>query len=478
MKKSVISVIGSTATGKSDLAVHLAKLFKGEVINADSMQVYKGLDVITNKISESDKRGVNHHLMSFLDRDKEYAIPHFMADSTSLINSMAENDILPVVAGGTHYYIHHLLFANKLIKNESPASRSLPDVPSPSYVDIISVLSENDQKLAMKLPEINEADYEASDERGVPLYARLHSILSQIDPPAASRWHIRDFRKVKRSLEIIWEHGKRRSDIENEQKAQQDDSLLQTRYKNLVFWVYTDPEVLSKRLERRVEKMTEQGLLNEIEEMRALENEFRVGGEQDYTRGIFQAIGYKEFDAYFKATNSQDRDVAFKNGLELMKIATRQYATKQLKWIQNKLIPEILAHQEGAQKVGNPSSVYVYMVDSSDISQWDERVTKPASEILEKFLKDDTLPDPRSYSETANKLFAKQSLQAVSNAERGYRKVICEVCTTDPHNPVMLGEGLEYENHLRSKAHKAKTRPKATRPSEAEIARLRALKNR
>lgn len=94
------------------------------------------------------------------------------------------------------------------------------------------------------------------------------------------------------------------------------------------------------------------------------------------------------------------------------------------------------------------------------------------------FLKGDSLPDPRSYSETANKLFAKQSLQAVSNAERGYRKVICEVCTTDPHNPVMLGEGLEYENHLGSKAHKSKTRPKATRPSDAEIARLRALKNR
>ena len=98
---------------------------------------------------------------------------------------------------------------------------------------------------------------------------------------------------------------------------------------------------------------------------------------------LTSVLGYKEFDAYFKATNSQDRDVAFKNGLELMKIATRQYATKQLKWIQNKLIPEILAHQDSSRRVGNPSSVYVYMVDSSDISQWDERVTKPASEILE-----------------------------------------------------------------------------------------------
>ena len=84
---SCVTVIGSTATGKSDLAVRLAKNCNGQVINADSMQVYKGLDIITNKISDNEKLGIKHHLMSFLDKDKEYSIPQFQQDAHKLVRT-------------------------------------------------------------------------------------------------------------------------------------------------------------------------------------------------------------------------------------------------------------------------------------------------------------------------------------------------------------------------------------------------------
>ncbi|EOR00202.1 hypothetical protein J056_001088 [Wallemia ichthyophaga EXF-994] len=480
-KKKLITIIGSTATGKSDLAVQLAKYRDGHVLNADSIQVYKGLDVISNKISESEQDSVKHHMMSFLDKDKEYSIPQFIADSGYLVDKLSAQKTLPVVAGGTHYYIHHLIFQNNLIKTDdiSDKPHSLTTNPHADFYSMISPLSSSDKDLIMALPSIKESQYTNVDSSNTPLYSHLHRILSLIDPVTASRWHLRDFRKVKRSLDIIWENGRKRSDIEQEQKASKSiDALSQTKYKNLVFWVYTDPDTLSKRLERRVEKMTEQGLLNEIEELRALENAFISNGQQDYTRGLFQAIGYKEFDAYFKATTEKERDEAFKQGLELMKIGTRRYAMKQLKWIQNKLLPEIVAHQKSASSDGVPSSIDIYMVDSSDISRWDEMVVHPAKDILDKFLNDEPLPDPKSYSEVAERLFSKESKLAASNAETGYRKITCGVCTNDPHNPIVLNEGMEYENHLSSKAHKAKTRKPTTKPTQEEIERLRKLKNR
>ncbi|TIA73430.1 hypothetical protein E3P77_01166 [Wallemia ichthyophaga] len=511
-KKKLITIIGSTATGKSDLAVQLAKYRDGHVLNADSIQVYKGLDVISNKISESEQDSVKHHMMSFLDKDKEYSIPQFIADSGYLVDKLSAQKTLPVVAGGTHYYIHHLIFQNNLIKTDeiSDKPHSLTANPHADFYSMISPLSSSDKDLIMALPSIKESQYTNVDSSNTPLYSHLHRILSLIDPVTASRWHLRDFRKVKRSLDIIWENGRKRSDIEQEQKASKSiDALSQTKYKNLVFWVYTDPDTLSKRLERRVEKMTEvcvllvgstcltrapkQGLLNEIEELRALENAFISNGQQDYTRGLFQAIGYKEFDAYFKATTEKERDEAFKQGLELMKIGTRRYAMKQLKWIQNKLLPEIVAHQKSASSDGVPSSIDIYMVDSSDISRWDEMVVHPAKDILDselecgnkfeltkstEFLNDEPLPDPKSYSEVAERLFSKESKLAASNAETGYRKITCGVCTNDPHNPIVLNEGMEYENHLSSKAHKAKTRKPTTKPTQEEIERLRKLKNR
>lgn len=261
-KSKLISIIGSTATGKSDLAVLLAKYKDGQVINADSIQVYKGLDIISNKVSDSEQQSVKHHLMSFLDKDKEYSIPQFIADSGYLIDKLSAHNTLPVVAGGTHYYIHHLLFQNKLIKTDDLSAKphSLSTNPHPDFYDLISPLSSSDKGVIMGLPSIKESQYTDVDSHNTPLYSHLHRILSLIDPVTASRWHIKDFRKVRRSLEIIWENGKKRSDIELEQKASKSsDTLSQTKYKNLVFWVYTDPDTLSKRLERRVEKMTEVG---------------------------------------------------------------------------------------------------------------------------------------------------------------------------------------------------------------------------
>lgn len=208
----------------------------------------------------------------------------------------------------------------------------------------------------------------------------LYELLLALDPESAARWHWRDIRKVRRALEIVWE-GRTWADVRRAQEENASSGETGARFRTLVFWLFAEKPVLDERLDKRVDKMldvgrdrrfrsgscadlaslaSQLGLLDEIQSLWSLANAAGPGALTDYSKGIYQTIGYKEFEPFLSARASSaasganpdaapldSADPLFANGLELMKVATRQYAKRQVKWITGKLLPEVRKQEEG-----------------------------------------------------------------------------------------------------------------------------------
>lgn len=288
----MLAVVGSTGTGKSQLAVELAELVRSgglpsvgaEVISADSMQTYRGLDVITNKAPRHEMRDVPHHLLSFLEPGQEYDITQFRADAQRLCAEMHACSTLPVLVGGTTYYIQHLLFPGRLVSAEAPDA-GVGEVASPAeraaLEQRVAQLPAEQQALWASLRGAPSA---APPDAGMPLWQLLHAL----DPQSASRWHYNDHRKVYRSLRILHDTGRSQSHWvqAQEQREASDPATGAGAAPRLLFWVHSERQVLAERLDRRIHRMVDRGLLDEIRELRRI-----AGSSPDYTRGIFQAIG-------------------------------------------------------------------------------------------------------------------------------------------------------------------------------------------
>ncbi|GAA5868975.1 hypothetical protein JCM3774_002437 [Rhodotorula dairenensis] len=464
-KPPLIAVIGTTGVGKTDLGVELALALKSKhleptsslrdddksprpaeahVINHDSMQCYRGLDTITNKATEDEMRGVPHHLMGFLEPGEEWSVNDFLRDALAKIDELEQANILPICVGGTSYYLQHLIFPNQLVGDNPaqascsrPASRTPAPAPSsssepPTHPDVrtladtehfpqplrdaISSLSPELLSLFLAVPALPDISTPDSFPPSFPLHVlpprlrspttltpALYRLLSEVDPKSAERWHWRDIRKVHRALDIVWQ-GKRWEDVVLEQNAQPSEG---PRFRTLIFWLFAENESLHPRLDRRVDKMIERGLLDEIDELWQIAN--RPGAEPtNYSKGIYQSIGYKEFEPYLSRkhrdptrTVESDPELRrlFEQGLQEMKSSTRQYAKRQVKWIKTKLLPAVRATGDG--------EVEVFLLDASDLGRWQDNVGKPAVDILTSFLNEtQPLPSPESLSETAAKHLA------------------------------------------------------------------------
>ncbi|KIO32493.1 hypothetical protein M407DRAFT_213578 [Tulasnella calospora MUT 4182] len=336
--KPLVAIIGTTGTGKSQLGIELALAlqrqssspsgldfgrWKGaKVINADAMQVYRGLDIVTNKVTEEEKQGVEHLLMDFKDPNEEYFVSQWVKDAMKEIEQCHEQDQLPIVVGGTTYWIQHLIFPNRL-----------PEL-SPAIAAALSDLPDDLKQLYSNLPDRSQSEA-CSDETAFA----LHTLLCKLDPPMGGRWHWRDTRKVLRSIEIVKESGQRASDV----NSSQDEIVgMARRFPTLVYWLYAKPELLNPRLDARVDKMAQRGMLDEIVSMRKEVTGSSEGPDSldlDYTRGIFQTIGFKEFHDYLSTPNPSSD--LLNHSVEQMKHGTRKYAQRQVRWIQSKLLPAI-----------------------------------------------------------------------------------------------------------------------------------------
>jgi tRNA dimethylallyltransferase len=280
-KHPVVAVVGPTATGKTALGVSLAQHFSGEVISCDSMQIYKGLDVGTAKVTPEETCGIPHHGVDILTPDKTFSVADFTAMAAELEQQISARGHLPILVGGTGLYVQSFLYGVRFAEEKAPAGLR--------------------EQLAAELAE----------KGGAAMYEQL----KQADPEAAAAIHPNNQVRVLRALEHYRATGKKLS----EQKA---DSLPPERpYRSLVLGLdFPDRADLYRRIDLRVDKMQDAGILQEAEYVWQNRETFRTAA---------QAIGYKEFFPYFEGTATLDACT------EKLKQASRNYAKRQLTWFRH-----------------------------------------------------------------------------------------------------------------------------------------------
>ncbi|PBP24175.1 tRNA isopentenyltransferase [Diplocarpon rosae] len=426
----LIVILGATGTGKSQLAVDVAKRFNGEIINGDAIQMYEGLPIITNKITTEEQQGVPHHLLGFIaPEDEPWRVGLFKKKAGEIIREIRSRGRLPILVGGTHYYTQSLLFAETLVEE----ARSDEEHEHSGFAN---------QEIAEKFP-ILEGPTEVMMER-----------LKQVDPVMADRWHPKDRRKIRRSLEIFLLTGKKASDLYTEQhhrrslntKSEDDGSkdLLVDRKSSLLFWVHADSEILKARLDKRVDTMIELGLLGEVKTMeRFLHAQAEIGVEIDRTRGIWVSIGWKEFEPYLRALDSETCSPAevqksYELSVEQTKAATRQYAKRQVRWIRLKLIPALLK---------DDTLDRLYLLDGSNAAQFAAAVSQPAIEITEKFLDGSKLMPPHELCDAAAHFL--RSVTEKDETEEVHIRQECDICH------VVALNSIQWKSHINSRRHRA-----------------------
>jgi len=283
-KPKFVAIVGPTATGKSSLALELAKYFKGEIISADSRQVYRGLDIGTAKPSVEDRRLVPHHLVDILHPDQEYSAGLFRRHADAVIQELHKRRTPTFVVGGTGLYLKAL-------------TRGLFQVPAGS-------------------PELRMALYKRAEKNGSE---SLHQELQRADPEAASRIYPRDKFRIIRALEVYNLTQKPISQL------QKEHGFLETPYEVMKVGLHCERGELYRRIEIRVEKMMEMGWVDEV---RSLLN-------RGYAPNLksLQSLGYKNILSYIMG------DVKFDEAVRLIKRDTRRYAKRQITWF--KADPEI-----------------------------------------------------------------------------------------------------------------------------------------
>lgn len=275
-KQFVVVICGPTASGKTALSVELAKELDAEIISADSMQIYKGMDIATAKPSISERDGIPHHLMDFLDPCEAFSVADYVRLAREKISDIAARGKLPMIVGGTGLYISSLI--NNIQFEES----------------------ECDYAYREQLRQL-------AAEKG---NGYLMDMLKEIDPETAASLHENNQSRVIRALEVYKITGKTMSQTQKESRA------VPSPYEPCMIALDYDRSQLYDRINRRVDIMLEEGLL---EEARAFYS------REDYPTAA-QAIGYKELLPYLKGSEELDTCV------EKLKQETRKYAKRQLTW--------------------------------------------------------------------------------------------------------------------------------------------------
>ncbi len=287
----IIVVAGPTASGKTDLAVALAKRFDGEVISADSMQVYRGMDVGTAKATPEERDGIPHHMLDVADPRESYSVARYVEEADQVLWDILARGKTAVVAGGTGLYVDALIRGNAFAPCPSTGAR--------------------------------EALEREAEEKGMEFMLRK---LAAVDPDSAGRLHLSDRKRILRALEVYEETG------ETITAHNLATKQIPDRYEP--FWIgldFHEREELNRRIDRRVDIMLEKGLLEEI---RGLLDQ---GVPRDCT--AMQAIGYKEFLPVLDGAASLDEAAA------LVKRESRRYAKRQRTWFRrNEKIHWILRH--------------------------------------------------------------------------------------------------------------------------------------
>ncbi len=274
-KKTVLFIVGTTAIGKTALALKLARKIKGEIISCDSMQIYKGMDILSQSPKPSETKKVRYHLVRFLNPSKEYSAGSFRKRAASLIEEIIDRKNIPIIAGGTGLYVKGL-------------------------VDGLFPTPEADLKFRLDM-----FDYAA--RRG---NKRLYKKLEKIDPLSASTIHPNNVRRVVRALEICHSTGRTMTELKKGTKGIAD------KYRIKIFGLKAPREEVYSNVNARVDKMFASGVVNEVKKL----------SRKPLSKTAKAALGFKEIVGYLNNEYSLDE------AKELMKRNTRRFAKRQLTW--------------------------------------------------------------------------------------------------------------------------------------------------
>lgn len=278
MAKKLVVICGPTASGKTALSVELAKTLNGEIVSADSMQIYRRMDIGTAKPTEEEKQGIPHHMLDVVDPGESYSVSRYAEEAGACVDDIFSRGKLPIVCGGTGLYIDGLIRGTAF---------------QPCGTD-------------SGLREALEAEWET---RGAQA---MMEELTAVDPETAMRLHLNDKRRILRALEIFRSTGETATVHNARTKA------VPPRYDAVMIGLNTEPrDILYGRIDRRVDIMLQRGLQ---EEVRTLLEEGLLKGT------AAQAIGYKELLAYFRG------ELTLEQAAGLIRQKSRNYAKRQLTW--------------------------------------------------------------------------------------------------------------------------------------------------
>lgn len=278
MKQPLIILTGPTAVGKTELSIRLAKAVNGEIISADSMQVYRYMDVGTAKITAEEMQGVPHHLIDVLEPSEDFNVFLFKEMAEKALENIYKKGKIPVVTGGTGFYIQALLYD----------------------INFDDTDADSDFRTEM---------YRLAEEKGNEY---VHGLLKEVDPVSASEIHFNNIKRVIRALEYHNQTGKKISEHNEEQRQNESP------YNFLYLVLNDDREKLYERINKRVDLMFENGLTKEVDRL------IEMGCHLDMTS--MKAIGYREFFDYY------DGNADLSMVRENIKTDTRHFAKRQLTW--------------------------------------------------------------------------------------------------------------------------------------------------
>ncbi len=277
-KEPLIILTGPTAVGKTKLSISLAKAIDGEIISADSMQVYRGMDIGSAKIKKEEMQGVPHYLIDVLEPQEEFHVVKFQQMAKEAMQKIRAKGKIPIVVGGTGFYIQALLY------------------------DIDFTENEKDDAYRRQLEQL-------AKEKGA---AYLHDMLRQVDEKSAEEIHENNVKRVIRALEFYHQTGKKISEHNEEERGKESP------YDFCYFVLNDERQKLYERIDRRIDEMVEEGLIEEVCTLKA----------QGFTRDMvsMQGLGYKEILDYL------DGKTTLEEAIYILKRDTRHFAKRQITW--------------------------------------------------------------------------------------------------------------------------------------------------
>lgn len=278
MKKDIFILSGPTAVGKTDISINLAKRLNGEIISADSMQIYKHMDIGSAKICQQEMKGIKHHLIDFVDPKESFSVSEFSAMSKLLIDDIIKRGKLPMIVGGTGLYIDSLIF-NYNFANSSK------DYEYREYLRTLAVEKGDDY---------------------------VYNLLKDVDMDSYEKLHVKDLKRVIRALEVYKTTGKTIKEVNDE------IDIYDIPYNISYFVLNMDRKELYKRIDDRVDIMLKEGLLEEVKSL--------LDMGLDENMQSMKGIGYKELILHLKG------DISYDDAVYRIKKGSRNYAKRQLTW--------------------------------------------------------------------------------------------------------------------------------------------------